>query len=122
MPESTAEINARIVASFDALRISVALFDTDDVLIYHNDNYRNTYKCFGAYESLIGLSFTDLLRIKLEHGEIAGRLALDDPAQWIAERLARRQSGSGVSRRRHSPLYRNQPKAAASPTRRIVSR
>ncbi|MBT5110723.1 MAG: hypothetical protein HOM25_18745 [Rhodospirillaceae bacterium] len=91
MPESTAEINARIVASFDALRISVALFDADDVLIYHNDNYRNTYKCFATYESLIGLSFTDLLHIKLEHGEIAGRLALDDPAQWIADRLARRQ-------------------------------
>ena len=90
MPESSDEINARIVASFDSVQVSVALFDADDVLVYHNEHYRRAYRCFGEYESLIGRSFTELLRGKLEYGEIAGRMARDDPERWISMRVARR--------------------------------
>ncbi|MFT6581284.1 MAG: two-component system cell cycle sensor histidine kinase PleC [Alphaproteobacteria bacterium] len=92
MPESSDEINARIVASFDSVQVSVALFDADDVLVYHNEHYRRAYRCFEDYESLIGRSFTELLRGKLAYGEIAGRLARDDPERWISMRVARRRN------------------------------
>ncbi|MBL4720735.1 MAG: PAS-domain containing protein [Alphaproteobacteria bacterium] len=92
MDETSNEINARIVASFDAVHVSVALFDANDILIYHNEEYRHAYRCFQNLDSLIGRSFIELLRCKLEYGEIAGRLARDDPEGWVAQQVARRQN------------------------------
>jgi two-component system, cell cycle sensor histidine kinase PleC len=92
MSEATAKRNARIVASLDSLRTAVALFDENDVLIYHNEQYPRTYQSFHGDETLIGRKFSDLLRDKLGNGEIAGSLALDDPEKWIADRIARRQN------------------------------
>lgn len=81
-----------ILGGFDSLRTGFAVFDADDVLIYHNEQFQYVYLSFQMLDGLLGRRFEDLLRLMLENGEIAGKQALDDPEDWIAWRLENHRS------------------------------
>ncbi len=78
-----------ILGAFDTLRTGFAVFDSDDVLIYHNHQFQYVYLSFQTVEGLLGRRFEDLLWLMLENGEIAGRQALEDPEGWVRWRLAK---------------------------------
>ena len=84
-----------LVSALDALRIGVAVFDRSDVLVYCNERYRYVYRSFPAVDELIGLSFAEIVRLKVENGEIAGCLVIDDRERWIAERLRQHRDPAG---------------------------
>jgi len=78
---------ANILAGFDSLRTGFAIFDEDDVLIYHNEQFKYVYLSFQLIDELRGMRFEDILKMMIENGEIAGQEALDDPDGWIKWRL-----------------------------------
>lgn len=82
----------QIVEALGALRIAVAFFDENDILVDCNEQYRYTCRSFDKLENVIGLSFTELLQWKLDNGEIAGKKAIDDPDGWIKDRVERRMN------------------------------
>ena len=62
------------------------LFDEDSRLVLCNDRYRAAYPLLSDYLNP-GVHFADVLRIAIERG--AAGDDLDDPSDWIAERLNR---------------------------------
>ncbi len=79
--------------AFDTLRTGYAVFDADDILIYCNKQFRYTYISLQDVPDLVGMRFVDLLRLKLENGEIAGRQAVEDPEGWLRWRLEQHRLG-----------------------------
>ncbi len=84
----------RIVDALDALRIGVALYDSDDRLTYYNTHFQYIFRSFGMIDDLSGAKFRDLLLCKLNAGEIAGPHVVNDPEGWIDRRLAHRRNPS----------------------------
>jgi len=76
-----------LLPALDCLRVGLSLFDGDDRLVYCNEHFRYIYRSFDSVDELLGLTFTEILRLQLANGEIAGRLAVDDAERWIRERL-----------------------------------
>lgn len=87
---SDASICSFLLKGLDALRVGVCVFDQDDILIYHNEHFRFIFQTISDPSQCIGLSYVALLRRLIDNGEIAGRLVLDDPEAWIADRLRSR--------------------------------
>ncbi|MBF0306030.1 MAG: diguanylate cyclase [Alphaproteobacteria bacterium] len=67
---------------------SLALFDAEDRLALFNDAFRSLHHAFDGVD-LGGKSFSELVRLSLEGGEIAGLKAAREPEEWLAERLRR---------------------------------
>ncbi|MGQ0677728.1 MAG: PAS-domain containing protein [Rhodospirillales bacterium] len=84
--------DTRIAAAFDCLRIALTVFDRDDRLIYANQHFRYLFRCFERIEPLLGLSFEDILRATVTHGEVAEDDAARDPEGWIVRRVKQHQS------------------------------
>lgn len=78
-----------ILQGLDALRIGIAVFDSEDRLVYCNQHYRYIYRSFATVEELQGRSFEEILRLLLDNGEIAGQEVLEDAEGWVKRRLAR---------------------------------
>ena len=79
---------ALLMEGLDGLRVGVAVFDADDVLVYCNEHYRYVYRSFASVDELIGKRFADIARLKAENREIAGHMAVNDTDAWVAERVA----------------------------------
>jgi two-component system cell cycle sensor histidine kinase PleC len=79
-----------LLPAMDCLRVGISVFDGHDRLIYCNEHFRYIYRSFDSVEALQGLSFTEILRLQMRHGEIAGAQAILDPEGYIASRLASR--------------------------------
>jgi two-component system cell cycle sensor histidine kinase PleC len=76
-----------IIDAFDKLRVAVAIFDRDDRLTYCNTHFRYVFQSFKTLDRLVGKTYKDLLRCKLENNEIAGTQVVEDPEAWIAHRM-----------------------------------
>ncbi len=85
---------ALLMEALDSLRVGVAVFDADDVLVYCNEHYRYVYRSFASVDELIGKRFADIVRLKAENREIAGDLAVSDIDAWVAERVAQHRCPS----------------------------
>ncbi|MGB0683423.1 MAG: PAS-domain containing protein [Magnetovibrionaceae bacterium] len=85
-----------LLEAYDSLRVAFAVFDEDDVLVYHNSQYRYMYRSFLEMDELIGLPFESILRRLLEGGEIAGRMAIEEPDRWVKERLAHHRANNYI--------------------------
>lgn len=72
----------------DSCDFSLALFDAQDRLELFNQAFRSLHHAFDGIE-LSGTSFSDLVRLSLDNGEIAGLKAAREPEEWLAERLRR---------------------------------
>lgn len=73
--------------ALDTLRVAVAVFDERDILVYCNEHYRYIYQSFATVDEILGLSFTEIVRLKAENGEIAGDLVVKDIDAWIERRF-----------------------------------
>ena len=77
-----------LLPALDCLRVGLSVFDGDDRLIYCNEHFRYIYRSFDSVSELLGLTFTEILRLQLGNSEIAGNMAVGDQERWIRERLA----------------------------------
>ncbi len=84
-----------VLNALDCLRVGVAVFDPADVLVYCNEHYRYVYRSFASVDELIGLKFAEIVRLKAEHGDIAGTQVLDDREAWIEARLGHHRGAGG---------------------------
>ncbi len=81
-----------VFKAFNSLRTAFAVFDSEDVLVYHNTQLHYVFHAFQDESQLLGKRFEDLARIKLDNGEIAGELAVADPDRWLSWRLEQHRS------------------------------
>ncbi len=79
-----------VFGALDALRTGIALFDTEDRLIYCNEHFRYVYRSFENVEQLVGMTYGEILEMIVEGGEIAGEEVIKEPESWIERRMARR--------------------------------
>lgn len=89
--EANIDDHETIVAAFDKLRVAVSIFDENDCLTYCNTHFRIIFQSFQALDRLIGKSYAELLRCKLDNNEIAGTQVVEDPDAWIAYRMTLRK-------------------------------
>lgn len=80
-----------IIAAFDKLRVAIAIFDDHDRLTYCNTHFRYIFQSFKTLGRIVGMTYADLLRCKIDNNEIAGTDIVDDPEGWIARRLMLRR-------------------------------
>ncbi len=90
--------HAFLTKALDCLRVGIAIFDAKDVLVYCNEQFRYLYRSFAQVDDIIGLSFADIVRLKVANGEIAGTAVVDDPETWIEESLRRHRDPSAHPR------------------------
>ncbi len=83
---------AELAVAFDCLRVALAVFDRDDCLIYANEQFRYLYRGIQAVDDLVGLRFDRIMRMALDHREIAGELAVNKPEEWLEEFMALHRS------------------------------
>ena len=86
---------ATVLNALDCLRVGVAVFDPADVLVYCNEHYRYVYRSFASVDELIGLKFAEIVRLKAENGDIAGKQVIDDREAWIEARLGHHRAARG---------------------------
>ncbi len=86
-----------LLNALDCLRVGVAVFDPADVLVYCNEHYRYVYRSFASVDELTGLKFAEIVRLKAENGDIAGKQVIDDREAWIETRLGHHRAASGLS-------------------------
>ncbi len=79
--------------AFDDLRTAYAVFDADDVLIYHNAQLRYVFTSLRDRRVLLGMRYEELIRFAMEGGEFA--VEARDPDAWVADMMERH------SRQRH---------------------
>lgn len=84
---------APLLEGLDALRVGLALFDVDDVLIYCNEHFRYVYRSLESVDQVLGMGFAEIEGLKIAQAELAGGAVLRDPEGYIAARLAQRDSG-----------------------------
>jgi len=90
------ETIGKLVTGLDTLRVGVSYFDADDRLAYCNEHFRFVYRSFETVKSLIGRTFEELVRVTVDNGEIAGKLAILDPEAYIQERVRYHRLGTWV--------------------------
>ncbi|MCC6472060.1 MAG: PAS-domain containing protein [Alphaproteobacteria bacterium] len=79
---------AELAVAFDCLRVALAVFDSQDRLIYANEQFRYLYRGIAAIDELVGMRFEQIMRLVAANGEIAGELAARDPDAWLADFMA----------------------------------
>lgn len=84
-----------LLNALDCLRVGVAVFDPADVLVYCNEHYRYVYRSFASVDELIGLKFAEIVRLKAENGDVAGKQVIDDREAWIEARLGHHRGARG---------------------------
>jgi signal transduction histidine kinase len=77
--------------ALDALRVAVTLFDSNERLIYCNRHFNQFFPALPPRRSLYGLSYAELIRLKLEHGAFAQ--PGEDTESSAARRRAHLQGG-----------------------------
>lgn len=83
-----------LVEALDCLQIAVAVFDRDDRMVHANQHLVRTFPSMGPDAgALRGISFADLVARKLQHGEIGGQGALQEPEAWLAHRMSFHRTG-----------------------------
>lgn len=107
--------------AFDALRTGLAVFDHNDVVVYHNRHLLHIYVAFQNLPSLTGRSHESILRALLEHGEIAGREPIDNPEGWLKRRLEQHRQHHDITEERLSNGRWIQVKSRRIPSGGVVS-
>lgn len=87
------EAHRRLLEAIEAVGGGFALFDADDRLVIHNQQYLDL---FPAIADLIqpGVRFEDLVRAAVERGQLPEAAA--DPETWIEDRVAAHRRSNGT--------------------------
>ena len=90
----------RLFAALHALRTGIALFDSEDRLVWCNQHFRYIYRSFDTLHDILGLSYREILTLLVQQREIAGEQAAVTPDLWVEERLAAHRKPWGLSEER----------------------
>ncbi len=71
----------------DLLPVGLAVFDSDDRLVYCNEMLGRVYHSLPDASALVGWRFAEIVALIVENREIAGEEVVSDPQAWIARRL-----------------------------------
>ncbi len=83
-----------LLASLDALRVAVTIFDSRDRLVYANAHLNYLLRSLPPQQTLIGKSYEELVRLEVEGGEIAPSALAQGLPVFIARRLAQLRDGA----------------------------
>ncbi len=84
---------AALLASLDALRAGVTIFDAESRLLYANAHLNYLFKSLPPHGTLIGRSYEDMVRMELEGGEIAPGALACGAQSFVEMRLAQLTDG-----------------------------
>ena len=103
-PEIESALRARaaerqLIGAIESSPWAFALFDQMDRLILCNTRYREMFESPAGDHVVLGRSFEELLRARVDAGVIAEALA--DDADWMARRLAYHRNPAGNFEMRH---------------------
>ncbi|HEX2758954.1 MAG TPA: PAS-domain containing protein, partial [Rhizomicrobium sp.] len=87
-----------LLASLDALRTAITIFDAQGRLLYANAHLNYLLRSLPPHEQLIGRSYEDLIRLEIAGGEIAQTALNGGISAFVAQRLAQ------LSERAFAPL------------------
>jgi two-component system cell cycle sensor histidine kinase PleC len=91
--DDRADLSAATLAAFEALRIAVTIFDGNERLTYSNAHFNHLFRSMPPQDALLGQSYTDLVRMEIEGGEIAPAETLGDAEGFVARRFAQLHGG-----------------------------
>jgi len=74
-------------APIDAPDVGFLVIDADDAIEYASNEILNFYQSLDSTNQITGMRFKDFLSLLLENGEFAGKIAADQPGEWIEARL-----------------------------------
>ena len=87
----------------DQLDDSVVAFSGDDRFLLGNDAYRRRFPHLPPNSELAGRTFTQILEYALEAGSIIEKQAVEDPAAYLARRVAQLHQPDGTRAERLTP-------------------
>lgn len=87
-----------LLASLDALRTAITIFDAQGRLLYANAHLNYLMRSLPPHEQLIGRSYEELIRLEIAGGEIAQTALSGGISAFVAQRLAQ------LSERAFAPL------------------
>ena len=77
-----------LLASLDALRTAITIFDSQGCLLYANAHLNYLLRSMPPHEQLIGRSYEELVRLEIAGGEIAPAALTGGIPAFVAQRLA----------------------------------
>lgn len=93
-------LDNKVIESINHLRMGIAIFDADDVLVYCNEHFKYVYCSLEDVGEILGWTYKEILELLVGNGEFAGREAVNDPEGWIAKRMENhRQKYSAITER-----------------------
>lgn len=87
-----------LLASLDALRTAITIFDAQGRLLYANAHLNYLLRSLPPHEQLIGRSYEELIRLEIAGGEIAQTALNGGVSAFVTQRLAQ------LSERAFAPL------------------
>ncbi len=82
------EYVAELLDTLDPLRAAITIFDRNGRLLYANAHLNYLYRSFPPYDTLVGCSYEDLIKLEIEGGEIAPSALAGGVRSFIAQRLS----------------------------------
>jgi len=93
------ENRQRLLDTIDAIPDAFAIFDADDHLVLHNQNYLDAFSVT-TNEVRIGMQFEDLVRVGVLQGDFPDAIGQEEA--WIAKRVAFHKNAEGEIEQRLS--------------------
>jgi two-component system, cell cycle sensor histidine kinase PleC len=91
-----ADLFPALPEALDCLRVAITLFDASERLIWCNQHFNYLFRAMPPREHLIGRSYSEMIRLEVERGEIA---PLDgDVEAFVARRRAQFREGEFAPR------------------------
>jgi signal transduction histidine kinase len=85
---------AAMLASLDALRAAITIFDDQGRLLYANAHLNYLLRALPPYDMLLGCSYEDMVQMEVEGGEIAPSALAGGMQAFVELRLAQLQPGN----------------------------
>ena len=85
---------AALLASLDALRVAVTIFDARGRLLHANAHLNHLLHSLPPHQTLIGRSYEEIVRLEIAGGEIAPAALAGGVPAFIARRLAQLEDGA----------------------------
>ena len=95
--QSESILSPDLMPALDCLRVAITLFDAQERLTYCSQHFNYIFRALPERESLIGLTYEDLIRMEIACGEITPDSAQGAEA-YIAYRRAQLRSGEYAPR------------------------
>lgn len=82
-----------LLDALDCLRIAITMYDANERLTYANQHFDYLFRAMPKRETLIGVTYGDIVHREVAAGEIAMTALLDGPDAFVAQRRHQLTSG-----------------------------